>query len=206
MNSAAAQLSSRNKTSPRWVLKAHTDAAHRRLDEGMARLDLTDAFDYRTFLALSLEAVSAVELALEAAQVRTILPDWAERSRRKALAEDLSAFGLKPTGQPNALQLSSRGACLGAAYVLEGSRLGGQILLRQAQKAGDPIICANTRYLSHGDASKLWPSFTATLDHTLDGAYEVNTACEAALAVFCIFQTAFGRWTAADRGENRWPE
>ncbi|MDA8870010.1 biliverdin-producing heme oxygenase [Rhizobiaceae bacterium] len=180
--------------SPRWTLKARTAKAHERLDDGMMALDFASPAGYRTFLSVSLEAVTLVERSLELAGVDGVLSDWPLRTRRDSLACDLEAFG--SPGIPvclaanRKLELEGAAAIMGAAYVLEGSRLGSQILLRQALASSSPLVSNNTRYLSHGAGAKLWPSFLAVLDRTLDGDAALQAATEAAVASFSAFQNA----------------
>jgi hypothetical protein len=48
-------------------------------------------------------------------------------------------------------------------YVLEGSRLGAQVLLQAVAGSSDAAVTAATAYLRHGAGRHLWQSFLALL-------------------------------------------
>lgn len=80
---------------------------------------------------------------------------------------------------------AGRGALLGAAYVLEGSRLGGAMLVRSVDPALRGVA---TAYLDHGTGLKLWPRFVDILNTAgLSGA-EQQAAIDAANHVFMLFE------------------
>ncbi|MFC7554188.1 biliverdin-producing heme oxygenase [Pseudoroseomonas wenyumeiae] len=86
-------------------------------------------------------------------------------------------------------------AVLGAAYVLEGSRFGNGMLLRQVQAAGDTCASAATAYLGHKAS---WPAFLAQLEQQLADPALWHGAVEGALAAFSCFHTAL----AAEQAEE----
>jgi heme oxygenase len=120
--------------------------------------------------------------------VGELLSDWAARSRSAALLNDLC--DLDATCEPSQL---SRGSLtlseqLGALYVLEGSRLGGQVLLRRAQGSEDERVRFNTRYLQSNDAN-LWRSFLGTLESMPET--NAQQMIGAARFAFDLFSRAF---------------
>jgi heme oxygenase (biliverdin-IX-beta and delta-forming) len=156
-------LAEKGASGLREKLKQSTAAAHRQLDGTFSGFDLTSASGYRRFLEASAAALLPLEAALERAGVETILPDWPERVRSKAIAADLAVLG----GQARplcAVKPLSRNAVLGATYVLEGSRLGAKYLMRAIAEHGDPLILAATNYLGHGAGQPLWRTFLARLE------------------------------------------
>ncbi len=57
-----------------------------------------------------------------------------------------------------------RGALFGRLYVLEGSRLGGKLLVKRAAESDDPQVRAATHYLGHGAESDFWRGFLERLE------------------------------------------
>jgi heme oxygenase len=79
------------------------------------------------------------------------------------------------------------GAILGWAYVLEGSRLGANLILKTVEAAKDPEMLTATRFLRHGRGENFWASFKAALsqiDHDEDA---IARACAGACAAFKCF-------------------
>jgi heme oxygenase len=72
-------------------------------------------------------------------------------------------------------------------YVLEGSRLGGKLLLRRALADPDPRIRAATRYLAHGDGSGLWQAFLERLEASAAVARSHDAAIAGAREAFALF-------------------
>jgi heme oxygenase len=179
----------------RWHLRQATATRHEAVDAlgGGYRLDKPQS--YRRFLRAHARALPSVEQGLEAAGIAGLLPDWPERSRRAALAADLAALGVAP---PPALPFAtpaSPAAALGAAYVLEGSRFGNGMLLRQVQAAAEPFTNAATAYLGHKAS---WPEFLARLEQQLADPVLWPGATEGALAAFACFHAAL----AAEQAEE----
>lgn len=165
----------------RKYLREATVEQHRRLDAlaGGMRLDL--ASGYGAFLIAQADAMLPVERALNDAGIARLLPDWPQRCRADALLQDLRELRLVP--QPvRAPAFGCDAALWGAAYVLEGSRLGARFLLARAK--------GPTRFLRHGDGMRLWPSFLSQLE-----AADVDRerAAAAAKSVFRLFEQSFDR-------------
>src|SRR5262245_6049877 len=139
-------------------LRQATADAHAMLDKQFGQYDLRQRSDYRHFLEASAAALLPLEDALLEAGVEHIFPDWSLRSRRRALLEDLARVGgaARPLAGPPPLNF---GQILGTMYVLEGSRLGAQILLKRVAHSSDPVVAGATAYLSHGAGQHLWRSF-----------------------------------------------
>src|SRR3954462_6395747 len=76
-------------------------------------------------------------------------------------------------------------------YVLEGLRLGAQILLKRVSQSNDPVVAEATAYLTHGAGRHLWRSFlvllerhAATLSKTLSKDDDVVDGARQAFALF----------------------
>ena len=176
----------------RDILRQATAVLHARLDSDLAVFDFENLMAYRMFLDCTGRALPGIEQDLETSGVETLLPDWPERRRRTALAEDLRGLGLAPaplaagTSQP-----LSRAQMLGTLYVLEGSRLGATVLARQAETSSSPAVKSNVRYLSHGKGLRFWPSFQCVLNAAAVSPDEQAAATRSAKRAFEIFIRAF---------------
>ncbi len=157
------------------------------------------ASGYRQFLRSHARAVPGLEEAVESAGIANIIPDWPQRSRRAALAADLALLG-EEAPPPAAADLPpGLEAALGAAYVLEGSRFGNGMLLRQVRQGGDPQRNAATAYLDH-QAS--WPFFLAKLEAGLTDPASWDLAASGARATFRHFQNCMLMELAEDRAPH----
>lgn len=166
--------------SARFVLKAATAAAHERVDALFSRFDLTDRDAYGRFLQAQAAAFLGVEKALDEAGVDRVLADWSERRRTPEVRDDLAALGLPLPDATGAPVITGDADILGAAYVLEGSRLGGAMLVRTVPDS------LPKSFLSPGNPL-LWRAFVATLDQRLSSDEERVDAARTASATFNIF-------------------
>ena len=78
----------------------------------------------------------------------------------------------------------------GIVYVLEGSRLGARVLLRDVLASNDPIVTENVRYLQHGVSEQLWQSFVMRLESVSDVSRNIHRVVEGALFAFSAFEQA----------------
>jgi heme oxygenase len=147
----------------RYLLRAATASLHRRVDTHMTAL-LKQSDGYARFLLATARAQLPLERALEAANVFAILPDWAQRSRSASLRSDLAAMSLvEPVGEVR-LPRSDEAYLLGIVYVLEGSRLGARVVLRQLEMSTSTDLKGVSSYLSHGQSERLWQTFLTRLE------------------------------------------
>lgn len=146
-----------------------------------SRFDLADPAGYADFLRAQAGAFLAVETALDGAGAVDFVPDWKARRRSGALLGDLAALGVTPPAQPTPPDFPTEAAVLGGLYVLEGSRLGGAMLVRTVPD-GLP-----RSFLSPGNPAA-WRAFVALLDARLSSDIQVQEAAASAGAVFAIFE------------------
>lgn len=170
-------------------LRDATAESHGRLDARLAALDLTTLPGYRRFLEINAAALLPLESALGEAGVAEAFPDWPDRTRSRAILEDLAIVGgdLLPLRPPGPLDF---GAMLGTIYVLEGSRLGAQHLVRIAERSPEPRVTEATTYLRHGAGHRLWRSFLATLGHHAAALRDDTAAIAGARRAFALFERA----------------
>ena len=167
--------------SPRFALRTATAASHARLDALYSTLDLSQPDDYAHFLLSHAAAFIPVEDALVAGGADALVEGWSQRRRGKALRADLSLLALAPPTPKAAPRFDSAAAVLGGLYVLEGSRLGGAMLVRTVAP-GLP-----TAFLSPETISS-WRAFTRLLDERLAAPRALAQATAAANAVFSVFE------------------
>jgi heme oxygenase len=168
--------------SARAALRAATADAHDRVDRLFSRLDLARPGDYRLFLQAQASAHLPIEAALDDGGIAALLPDWPERRRAHLLVADLAALGIDiPAPVPPPL-LSGPHAMLGAAYVLEGSRLGGAVLKRSLSP-GAPVS-----FLNASQMPGAWRKLLERMDHFLYETAALEAAVGAARNVFNCFE------------------
>jgi len=179
-------------TTIRERLREATAEAHAALDACLQALDLTTRAGYGRFLAANAAALVAVEMALEAAGVHDVLPDWDRRARSRAINADLDLLGIRTRSVPADMTFN-RARMLGALYVLEGSRLGAKFLVRQVTRSTDPLVRAATAYLRHGENERFWPSFLDLLARELPSPAEEEDMIAGAQWAFARFAEAAAR-------------
>lgn len=156
-------------------LRAETRERHAALDTSL-RIDSPAA--YAAFLRASYAAVALVEPQL--ARIGFVV------ERAPAIAADLAALGAALPAGAEPPPTASDDAAFGAAYVLEGSTLGGLHVAQTVEALG---ITA-TRYLRlRGKLTAArWRAFLADLDRS--GA-DADAACAAAAATFDHYARCF---------------
>jgi len=126
-------------------------------------------------------------------------PEWginlAAHIRTPALRADLAALGFDHAALPRlvAPNLADFASALGALYVLEGSALGGKVILRALEARLGPQIAGATAFFGgagrHGALP--WPAFKARLDAFGQGRPAGQArSIAAAMAVFRQFADA----------------
>ena len=169
--------------SKRFALKAATEDIHQELDDTLSRFDLADTADYARFLGIHARAVPPIEAALDRGGVAALVEGW-RPMRSEAIAADLKALGQPMPAPADPPSASGPGALLGMAYVLEGSRLGGQLLRRQVG-AGLPV-----KYLAGARDTRPWACVVAALDRHLYSDTNLGEAKAAARRCFALFLDA----------------
>ena len=172
--------------SVRFALRDGTQDRHEALDARFADLDLSDREDYVFFLRSQAAALLPLEATLDHGGAAQVLPDWPGHRRGAALVADLDALGATippPVAVPS---LIGEPDVLGALYVLEGSRLGAKMLVRQVP--GD----SPKAFLSHRPPME-WGQFVALLEQKLASPVDRAVALGAAGATFDAFSDAVCR-------------
>ena len=168
----------------RAALRRATAPDHERLDALFGQFRLDDPADYLAFLTAHAMALPAIEQALDAAGFATLLGDWPARRRGAAVTDDLATLGAPVPVPLAAPRLDDPAAQWGAAYVVEGSRLGGAMLARSVRE-GLP-----KRYLGTPQPPGAWRHFLQRLDDQVRSPDQIAQATQAARATFALFEQA----------------
>ena len=174
-----------NARSARYALRAQTAEAHERLDALFSRFDLSKRCGYAQFLGAQAGAFLTVEAALDRAGAGEVLEDWNARKRGHALSEDMRALAIAPN-EVGAPEFQTEAEILGGVYVLEGSRLGGAVLLKRVSSD------MPASFLKKVSPSS-WRGFVEILDEKLCSPGLLNEAVSAATSVFHAFETSATR-------------
>ncbi|MET1025890.1 MAG: biliverdin-producing heme oxygenase [Dongiaceae bacterium] len=170
-------------------LRSATRAIHGRLEARFDSASFGTRAGYVRFLQMSWPS-AAIERALTLAGIEHVLPDWPLRQRRFALAADLTMLGATmPDADPCIIE-TDIGTLLGWSYVLEGSRLGARLVLRDVRAAAEPALLGATQFLRHGEGRPFWTSFKTVLARIDGDAAQTQRACAAASAAFAYFSAA----------------
>jgi heme oxygenase (biliverdin-IX-beta and delta-forming) len=177
----------------RTILKQATQDLHSEVDALASRLDLTRRNGYCQFLLATAAPMIGLELALERSDIEKLFVDWGHRRRRFALALDLHALELTaaPVDARCPLSLSEM---FGVLYVIEGSRLGSQVLLRRVDQSRDEGVLSARTYLRASDPM-LWVTYLRTLEST-DASIDCAEMIAAARYTFGLFRSAFTEYCA----------
>jgi heme oxygenase len=173
--------------SHRQMLRTATADLHARVDAGLTGAFDTDLNAYRAFLAALACAVPPLEQAIEQGGIQRLLPDWPSRRRGSLLKQDLVALEVPPAREVTVPEAAGDAFVFGMAYVLEGSRLGGGVLLKRVLANPDPRAREATRYLSHGRDARLWPDFLSRLESSSAVRAAPDDAVAGARVAFGLF-------------------
>ena len=177
------------------ALRAGTADLHAAVERHIDLTRLTeDRGRYAELLRYFLSAVGPVEAALRDAGHAAAAGDAA------LLEADLRRLGHATPPATGAFELpAGPAAAWGAAYVLEGSSLGGQIIARTVHERLGLTPETGTAYFSRGAARRAaWPRFKGRLNAGVRAPAEVGAAVAAARLVFTHFiDTAARTWPAA---------
>ncbi len=174
-------------------LRAATARAHERLDDRISSFDLGEPDAYRAFLIMHSAVLPPLEAGIARACADAPELDLAARSRTSALTADLETMGARPAAPLPVAEPASLAEALGALYVLEGSRLGAQILIRRVRASGDARVRAATAFLEHGSPD-LWRSFLDAASSYVVDEDALCAASDGALSAFGAFHLACSQY------------
>jgi len=161
-------------------LRSATVVAHRKLEEQIDAVagfaDPTRRQDLiRRFASFQLPAEAALAPHLQAVPEL----DWARRRRAALFPPSIRTRSLPPFPSPTNLA-----EALGMLYVLEGSTLGGHVIIRNLRKAGSE--CASLAFLDpYGpETGRRWRDFIDVLERATSSERARIHACKGAVLAF----------------------
>lgn len=169
-------------------LRAATGAIHQRLDDAMQiEVRAADPVLRRRMVTAFRRFHAHAEARMKAAIQTLEGLGMADRSRIARIDADLDALGLPASGpsEPGRLLPLPPGEALGWLYVVEGSSLGGHVILRTLTDAG--IDKLGLSFLDpYGDAvGARWREVMAVLDREVaSGRVDQDDVLKGALAAF----------------------
>lgn len=190
-------------TSVMALLKQQTAEHHRQIERvsRMQRLFADDysVAEYALLVGRLYGFLSAFENAMSpilADQPAALQAFFAERGKLGWLEQDLSALGLSSTeiaALPKAPALTFMDglpACFGASYVMEGSTLGGQVIVKHLLQRFSSDINGRIRYYQgYGEQTlERWRQFAALLEHHFPDARK-NQVGEITAAACLTFES-----------------
>lgn len=148
--------------------------------------------DYADFLSSFYNYFNTVEKAISPYISNEVLSDNAERRNSNYLKSDIEELGfqVKPViGLPEP-EITSLPAALGAMYVMEGSIMGGPIIVEMLKKHG--ITKGFSFFSGYGaETGKMWSAFVAVLNAEASDEQAQQIAINAANETFDKFQIYF---------------
>jgi heme oxygenase len=169
-------------------LRRETAEAHQRVDDLFGSCDFSTEAGYGFFL-------SAQSRAWET--LRPLL-DQGSLARADALRDDLDRLDL-PT--PSSLGIAIPWeASLGHRYVLEGSRLGSTVLMRELLEKAPAMAERAGAYLRESGKIAGWKQLSTALQDNRDDHDNDPTIIDDALFVFGLFERA---WRATDSAQAK---
>lgn len=174
----------REEASFRHALREATAAKHEALDQALSHA-LNGRDGYVRFLRGTLRVLSANESALDALEGLEL------KARIEALQQDLEELSAASSIDPSASVPKDPAQSWGAAYVIEGSGLGGLVLAKRAAELG----IGATRYLTLRGSQTMasFRAFVARLERWAAVAShpERTAAVNGALQMFSEYRRAF---------------
>lgn len=162
-------------------LKEATKVNHQLLEKQLIAIikAIHNKQDYAKLLVTFYGFIAGLEININAYIDLSVLPDYAQRRKSAALANDLQLLGvaLPPLPNANALPpINDHYQALGALYVLEGSTLGGKIICKMIQQQLELTDMSElTFFYGYGEETdSMWQRFKDTLNNAQNESKKDN--------------------------------
>lgn len=177
-------------------IKEATKAPHQQLEGVVVRKlkAINGDRDYAEFLKFFYAYFNAVEEAIKPYITDAVLPDYKERRNSGYIKADIEALGESTDQLPEveAPTITTVQEALGALYVLEGSIMGGSIIVKMLEKLG--ITRGLSFFSGYGaETPQKWSIFVTVLNAHAKNEGEENLAIKAANNTFSLFGGTFER-------------
>ena len=176
-------------------LKVSTRHNHQQLEKQLVqRMKAIHTLpEYVALLQLFYTYFGALEKRIDLYITPAYLPDYHQRRKAAALAQDITDLGseLAPeAGADHLPAIHNRLQAFGALYVIEGSTLGGQIISKMMEKQLPlPTGRGLLFFKGYGEHSgAMWAAFTTALNAQVHIAAEEETVIAAANQTFFHFE------------------
>jgi heme oxygenase len=174
-------------------LRKQTTAAHQQLEKlVVARLkSIRSNQDYANLLKIFYAYFNRLEEAIKPFISAEVLPDYADRRHAVSLANDITSIGSSLTRLPKVSVpiIDNQIKALGALYVMEGSVMGGTIIIQMLAKYG--LTEGISFFRGYGsETGAKWASFAAVLDRYIHKEFG-QEAIESANQTFSNFANIF---------------
>lgn len=175
-------------------IKEATKEAHLNLEKKVVQKmkAIRSNEDYADFLKHFYAYFNKVEQAIAPYITAELLPDHAERRNSEYLKKDIEDLGFDVTELPAATapKISNTLEALGALYVMEGSIMGGPIIVKMLEKGG--ITKGVSFFSGYGEATGvMWAKFIAVMNAQAATEADETLAIQSADATFSNFGDVF---------------
>ncbi len=179
-------------------IKEATKEAHQQLEKKVVLKlkSIRSNADYADVLKHFYAYFNTVEKAIKPYITSSVLPDYAERRHSGYLKADIEELGGDTSELPAVTvpQISSVPEALGALYVMEGSIMGGSIIVQMLAKYG--VTKGVSFFSGYGEATgQMWGKFVAVLNAQAENEKQQILAIKAANETFSNFGEVFGEVT-----------
>jgi heme oxygenase (biliverdin-IX-beta and delta-forming) len=169
-------------------LRQDTRVAHAELDESLHLIDRLSSMQQRAAVLAGYHRLHhAAEAAIAPFLGAIADPDFAARRRCQMIAEGIGILGQELLPERAAsLDISTPAEAFGALYVLEGSSLGGRVILKELKRGS--VSLAGLGFLDpYGlNTGPRWRSFLAILEREVQSGEQQSDAVTGALNTFAF--------------------
>ncbi|WP_412469129.1 biliverdin-producing heme oxygenase [Pedobacter sp. KLB.chiD] len=175
-------------------IKEATKVAHQNLEKQVVLKlkSIRNNADYADLLKHFYAYFSHIEETIKPYITESILPDYAERRNSAYIKADILELGSEISDLPDTTvpKIENAVQALGALYVLEGSIMGGSIIVKMLEKGG--VNQGISFFSGYGEATgKMWGNFIAVLNAQARTEEEEKQAINAANQTFEHFAQVF---------------
>jgi heme oxygenase len=175
-------------------IKEATKSAHLNLEKKVIEKmkAIRSNADYADFLKCFYTYFSLIEKAIAPYITLELLPDYKERRNSSYLKRDIEALKGTVEGIPAVQipQIQNQLQALGALYVMEGSIMGGSIIVKMLEKGG--ITNGISFFSGYGEETgQKWSAFIAVMNQQAITPEQQQVAIQAANETFARFGNVF---------------
>lgn len=175
-------------------LKEETRELHERVEKkNLAGRIMDHSIDLDTYKLLLMQ--NYIAYSKTETEIQQFLPHY-QGIKHQQLKHDLKQLGISemPVSKNDIFECQSRAEALGAAYVVEGSALGGMVLARNISKCPG-LESVSRHFFFNGDKGNLqaWQAFKEELEGYTFTPDEEREAIEKARETFRFFECIFDR-------------